>query len=387
MKKGLTEPPSNVLNQHVQERRLHEWGEIGRRVAEARRAVGLTQEDLAEALGLDRTAVSKVESGKREIDSLELARLSRVLARPIDWFLYEDAPALVSYRRELGPSSAAASGERLLDSLVRDVELLLELGLLTATEHSEPFVPENISEAVDAAASARRIVGQPQGPISSLADVAERLGVFAFCHELPPGAFEGAYVSLPQGGVALVDGSLEFVRRRFTLAHELGHHFMGADYALDWRPGRDEAGHEALVNVFAINLLIPRDDLASRWRDLRGSADVREFLLRTSFEYRVSWSALCAHARNLELIDESMHRALSSQLPKRAELMERGLYVLEDVPTPLLSPAFVSGVLKGYRQFKLARERALEILRGTLAVDDLPQLPQLPLEALRSEFD
>ena len=52
---------------------------IGARLAVARKAAGLTQEDLASAVGLDRTAVTKIEAGVRSLDALELARIAEMV--------------------------------------------------------------------------------------------------------------------------------------------------------------------------------------------------------------------------------------------------------------------------------------------------------------------
>ena len=49
------------------------WADFGERVASARRDVGLTQQELAARLSLDRTSVTKIEAGQRTVDSLELA--------------------------------------------------------------------------------------------------------------------------------------------------------------------------------------------------------------------------------------------------------------------------------------------------------------------------
>lgn len=62
---------------------------LGRRIAEARAMAGMTQASLAGAISLDRTAVSKIESGRRQVTSLELAAIARNLGRPIEWFLHE----------------------------------------------------------------------------------------------------------------------------------------------------------------------------------------------------------------------------------------------------------------------------------------------------------
>lgn len=67
-------------------------GGSGLRIAAARRASGLTQVDLAAAVGMDRTALSKLERGRRRVDSLELARIARALGERADRLL-ADAPS------------------------------------------------------------------------------------------------------------------------------------------------------------------------------------------------------------------------------------------------------------------------------------------------------
>lgn len=48
---------------------------------------------------------------------------------------------------------------------------------------------------------------------------------------------DGAYVAVDKWGVALINGSVDPGRRRFNLAHELGHHLFADAYA----PGDDLA--------------------------------------------------------------------------------------------------------------------------------------------------
>lgn len=65
---------------------------VGRRIAEARRASGLSQAALAQAASLDRTALSKIETGRRGVGSLELARIAETLRIPVERFLSRDDP-------------------------------------------------------------------------------------------------------------------------------------------------------------------------------------------------------------------------------------------------------------------------------------------------------
>ena len=63
--------------------------ELGRRIRAAREACGLTQEALAQQVGLTRIAVVQIEQGNRAVSSLELDRIAFVLGRDIGDFFAE----------------------------------------------------------------------------------------------------------------------------------------------------------------------------------------------------------------------------------------------------------------------------------------------------------
>jgi len=51
--------------------------------------LGLTQEDVASALGIPRTSVIAIEAGKRNVTALEIRRLARLYQREVAWLLGE----------------------------------------------------------------------------------------------------------------------------------------------------------------------------------------------------------------------------------------------------------------------------------------------------------
>lgn len=63
--------------------------ELGRRIAEARMDTGISQADLAAGVGLERTALVRVEAGERRISATELVSLAEVPGSPVDWFFAE----------------------------------------------------------------------------------------------------------------------------------------------------------------------------------------------------------------------------------------------------------------------------------------------------------
>ena len=56
---------------------------LGERVREAREARGLSQEALADAAGLDRTYVSGIERGLRNVTVLRLADIAKALGAKV----------------------------------------------------------------------------------------------------------------------------------------------------------------------------------------------------------------------------------------------------------------------------------------------------------------
>jgi transcriptional regulator with XRE-family HTH domain len=62
---------------------------IAARLKEAREYFGLSQQEVAVALSVPRTAITMIESGQRRVDSLELKALARLYQRPIAYFTGE----------------------------------------------------------------------------------------------------------------------------------------------------------------------------------------------------------------------------------------------------------------------------------------------------------
>ena len=65
---------------------------VGARLRDARLATGLTQAEVAEALGMSRPTLAAVEKGARKITGLELRRLARLYQRDVAWLLGEEDP-------------------------------------------------------------------------------------------------------------------------------------------------------------------------------------------------------------------------------------------------------------------------------------------------------
>ena len=154
-----------------------------------------------------------------------MAKIAAELNRPLDWFLVESPQAVVSRRTDAGTGGLTIRLDRAVDKAARDVEFLLEAGVLESTTNGVALPsPGSASEAEQLAERVRNVLGLDGDPLLELNQVAEELGLLCFSLALGDAEGDGAYVSLGEIGVTVINGETDPGRRRFTLAHEIGHH-------------------------------------------------------------------------------------------------------------------------------------------------------------------
>ncbi|MCG7321350.1 helix-turn-helix transcriptional regulator [Arsenicicoccus bolidensis] len=108
-----------------------EQAAVGARLRDARQSVGLTQEDVAVALGIQRTSVVSIEAGKRAVTALELRRLSRLYRRSTGWILGEEPTPPIGEGTE-----ATALFRATADLSVEDKEQVLRFAEFLAGKNS-----------------------------------------------------------------------------------------------------------------------------------------------------------------------------------------------------------------------------------------------------------
>lgn len=352
---------------------------IGERVRETRSAAGLSQQALADKIGLERTMISKLEKGDRRIDAVELTRIARALDYPLSHFLHP-VPEVVSRRvaiadsSEVGDSVAARSAyrtEALLSEWLRDVRQLIRAGVL----HPQPIrrCPGRVTDAEEAGRAARWLreeLALGEEPIDSVADVCERAGQFV------------TVVPLPSDGASLVDGEIAVAvvgaqqdpgRRRSTAAHELGHLVLGDEFSSDLGVHASRGEREQAVEVFAAEFLLPR----SRMRTVAEEDDAparRHALVRLAAVYRVSWSLAVAQLRRTGMVDPDELRALRVRRPTDVEFRDAlGWKPQPDLASVRVPPRYASAVVAALRAEQITPARAVELMRGQVSIEELTE--------------
>jgi transcriptional regulator with XRE-family HTH domain len=67
--------------------------QLGDRLREARKYLGLKQDEVATYLKIPRTALTDIESGQRRVEVIELARLAKLYRQPVGYFTGDDGTA------------------------------------------------------------------------------------------------------------------------------------------------------------------------------------------------------------------------------------------------------------------------------------------------------
>jgi Zn-dependent peptidase ImmA (M78 family)/DNA-binding XRE family transcriptional regulator len=358
--------------------------DLGRRIADARTESGMTQADLAASVGLERTALVRIEMGERKVSATELVAIAGTLDRPVDWFFTESPAAVVSRRSDLAVGGFSRALDHALELAARDVAFLEGRRLLPSGERLAHKAPESFEDAEDLARGIRVEARRPDGPLLDLQSVAENLGLLGFALALGPDAGDAAYVEVGNLGVAVINGTTDPGRRRFSLAHELGHHLSGDAY--EPSPRLSASDTERMFNAFAAYLLMPRSSVQSIWDEFSARSP-RLAATAVAVRFSVSWTAACNQLKNLDLIDSRERERLLGNDLRRGELFEFGERFAVELDPPSVPPAYARAVVGAYRRGQLAPARTVELLHHSVSEADLPEPDAMSLDELRSEFE
>jgi Zn-dependent peptidase ImmA (M78 family) len=164
---------------------------------------------------------------------------------------------------------------------------------------------------------ARRRLGiGVDGPVPDLLRLLEdEAGLSVFVVPLGDDGIDGAYQQLEQERFVLLNHDRHPVRKRFTLAHEFGHDFLGHgsrfDQRIDFGTG-DHFEHEA--NGFAAEILVPRPAI-DLWLSRHDDPEVDlEVVVRMANYFNVSAFVIRYRLANERRLPPALARSLDADL-------------------------------------------------------------------------
>lgn len=297
--------------------------ELGKRLRNAREKVGLKQDDAAVALGLDSTAVAKIEHGKRGLGAIELMRLAALYKVSMsdllaNIFEREDIRLHIAMRQGTALDPKAEAMQHRLEQIIADDRWLrLNVRISRNTRLWVPVnaaLPPNIpayERGYRGAELFRNGYGLAASPISDISVLADEVGVIVArlplgIHQAPDGC--SAVDPLDDTAYILINSDKPRFRRRFTIAHELGHltlgHLHEGEIVLDGMIHNTQP-YEIEANAFAAGLLMPEQGVKASLERLRArlgaNAHPLAWAVWLSASFGVSEEAAAYRMMNLEL--------------------------------------------------------------------------------------
>ena len=379
---------------------------IGARLQVARRAIGLTQTEVGNQLGMVTSTVSAIEAGKRSVSGAELYKFAEIYQRPLAFFLDGEPASLAGGF----PYLFRQADERILDrtsivkleQLAADYQLLEEL--LEATPLPCPpdystFGFRTAAEAETLAEMERSRLGLGDAPVKDLANLLdEQVGVRTFMLPVAVQSWSGVAVRdhMERPCIA-VNSKEEFYRRNFDLAHEYGHvlvHLSGSDQPqarIDVTSGSGRhAPEERFADSFAAAFLMPKravlEHLERTMRTNKGRF-TDDDLVHLAMHFGVSGQAMSLRLVSLGKLSRTAHEQLWKRARTFSAFAKLLGYVVDDPEAFWQAPAILPNrfrylALKAYHREIISLSKLAELLRedvfdlrGKLEAADLVSTP------------
>ena len=354
---------------------------IGQRLAEYRKAAGITQAEAADRLGMSRPTFIAIEKGTREAKPEELVSLAKLYNRSLHEIVRSGAHVVAlepHLRANLDPAERDIQGltqtvEELNDLATdyRELERILgaELKVVHPPEIALPSRGDVQEFAESVALRERSRFRLGDGPIHHIRSILEtQVGVRVFYGSMPKG-ISGMFAYVPDlGYCAMINRVHPKTRRRVSLTHEYGHflcdrHKPGVD--LVEKVGR-KPRNEYFCDAFSMSFLLPRAGVSQFFHDVvesTGDFQVAD-LVRLSDFFLVSLEAATRRLEGLGLVGKGMWDTLKSRGFSHKKARERlGLTASTEDPPELLPERYRQLAVRAFQQDLITEGQLARFLR------------------------
>lgn len=290
---------------------------LGERLQSARKARGLTQQEVADHLQVARTTVTAIEKGERMIRPDELIALAKLYQESVHRLLRQSPkqePLLVQFRSTLARADGGEF-EQAVAAFQKLCEDYLYLENITGSPLLQRYPPpyeiggiDPVRRAEDIASAERHRLGLGDGIIADPQMILEdEVGIRIFGMPLPS-HLAGLFACTEQLGACIaVNSKHPRDRQLMTLLHEYGHFLTSrtrADIVVLESYARQSAT-ERFADAFARFFLMPATGVQRRFHELKalkhGTITPAD-LLSFADLYSVSFQALLFRLEELKLL-------------------------------------------------------------------------------------
>lgn len=269
----------------------------------AREAAGLTQGELAAALSVPQSRISKFEAGLIDPTEHEIGALAATLEREVSFFYWSDRAFGYASHELFHRMRQRISARQVaqIHAMMNIRQMQLERLLRSASIEGDGFRyldPDDFDGDFEAVALAVRASWHlDAGPVPNIVNAIENAGGVVIAHDFGDRLMDAASQWLPHlPPVFFVNTRFPTDRVRMTLAHEIGHIIMHRTLTPN---AEDEA------NRFAAAFLMPAAEIRHELEDatLPKLAALKPY-------WKVSIAALTVRAKGLGAITDRQYRRI-----------------------------------------------------------------------------
>ena len=287
--------------------------DIGKRLRLARERAGLTQVQVAGEIGISRTTLVAIESGKRQVRVDEIRLLARSYGESVNALVRpESAPIdlLPRFRKVNGGSDSAANqAAEVLSNLVRaevELENLLDVARVRSYPPERPITSGDVRvQAESDAAEMRHRLGVGLAPIRDIVSLLEiDLGLRVYIRPFDSSVSGAFAYDDAVGACVLLNAKHPRERRAQTAAHELGHFVSCRQTAEVTFDGQRRSREERYADAFSRAFLTPARTVMERFTELtRGAGSLtRRHVILMAHIFGVSREALVRRLEELRQV-------------------------------------------------------------------------------------
>jgi Zn-dependent peptidase ImmA (M78 family)/transcriptional regulator with XRE-family HTH domain len=256
--------------------------QLGLRLRSARERRSLSQQMVAQALHLQRTAITNIEAGTRAVSTLELARLAGLYGCKPEMLLEPVAETPASGEAQVVRLRALYQGQ-LDDDAMQTIDHVIglcregaELRNMLEPEFGDGLPnyatrlksgSEAIRQGYDVAREERRRLGLGSVPVGNIAGLISSQAIWVAASQMPDN-LSGFFLNDRATGLVILINSRHYpVRRTFSYAHEYGHALFDREESARVSQGGNDLV-EMRANAFASAFLMPAGGVEDQLRRL-----------------------------------------------------------------------------------------------------------------------
>jgi len=367
------------------------------RLNEARLYRKMTIEELANAIGVKKQAISQFENGKNPPEFTTLNSISKALNFPIRYFVEDDttetAVGNTYFRAPFSSNKKDLQSQRIKAKYVAFIQNCLSEYVDFPTLNIPPRFDE-IDDIERIANQVRDYWGLGREPIPDIIALLERNGIIVSEFSTEGKTIDAFYqygkvFNREYYCIVLGTDKLTFARRQFSAAHELAHillHERNDD--IDELNREDFHKRESEANKFASAFLLPRETFT---QDAQPYCNKLNYYVELKRKWRVSISAMLIRASDLGIISANQYQYLQRQIShngwrthepldeylviKRPKALKQAINIL--LLNGYLSPKQIFNLFSNYR-LSLPKDVVDEVL--SLEPDTLSDEPDDSVE-------